>query len=388
VRNQTNGTRRRVILAGGAALLLAACDVALGLSDLHPAPDAGAGPGIDSGADSAGGPDSAGGADSAGGSDAIADGTVATDGSSGGPGDAGGDGSPPILSTLYANTDLSLYSIDPSTNAVLTLGSFVGLPDGGAGTGITDVAVNGAGEIFACSEIAIYSVTLPASPPAPIQLTSVVAIAGTGKFYALAFAPVGALDGAAETLVGGDSNGTLWAIDTKNGATTNLGSFGFDPTVGDGGTNVFGLSGDMVFYLDDQSRPTGIATIRSCTPGPGAVVCGNDYLAGVNMSALKTAYAQKVPAGSLMGGIYGATSKSLGSGTTFREVYGLAAWNQKVFGFSRWTAAQPPTMLTIDPVTGAGKTVQNGWNFMNGWSGAAVTTKVSITIAAPPAPYW
>jgi hypothetical protein len=45
-------------------------------------------------------------------------------------------------------------------------------------------------------------------------------------------------------------------------------------------------------------------------------------------------------------------------------------------------------MLAIDPSSGAGTTIQNGWDFTNGWSGAGVTTHVSITIAAPPTSFW
>src|SRR5207302_1014397 len=78
--------------------------------------------------------------------------------------------------------------------------------------------------------------------------------------YGLAFAPAGLL-GSGEMLVGGDGDGELWTIDASTGATKDLGSFGPDKT------NVFALSGDIVFYSDASGKPTGLATIRSCKSG-------------------------------------------------------------------------------------------------------------------------
>ena len=86
------------------------------------------------------------------------------------------------------------------------------------------------------------------------------------KFYALAFAPAGALDPNNEILVGGDSTGNLWSITTTGGATKSLGDFGADPIISG---NIFELSGDIVFYIDSSTNPTGLATIRSC-PSPAA----------------------------------------------------------------------------------------------------------------------
>ena len=67
---------------------------------------------------------------------------------------------------------------------------------------------------------------------------------------------------------------------------------GADPSVSG---NTFELSGDIVFYLDSKSNPTGLATIRSCPPGgSGSTKCkSKDYLAGVNMTNLKSAYIER-----------------------------------------------------------------------------------------------
>ncbi|HEY2514089.1 MAG TPA: hypothetical protein VGI39_24650, partial [Polyangiaceae bacterium] len=191
--------------------------------------------------------------------------------------------------TIYANTDDSLYSMDPKTKAVTLLGTFAGLGSSGSSAPtVTDVAVNAAGDVYVNTETAVYKATLPPTN-GTVQLTSVATITETSgqRIYALAFAPAGALD-TAETLVGGDGNGELWSINVSTGAVSDLGSFGNDPSVSG---NILALSGDLVFYDDGSGKPTGLATIRSCKPATGSgksPTCtkNNDFLAGVDMTAM------------------------------------------------------------------------------------------------------
>jgi hypothetical protein len=297
--------------------------------------------------------------------------------------DAGANPDPgTATSKVYAHTDDTLYSIDPATKAATLIGMFVGTSGASSDSAVTDLAVDSTDTVYVNTESVVYRATLPASSTGPVQLTRIASIQGGGRFYALAFAPTGALDPNAEALVGGDSSGSLWAISTSTGALIALGNFGPDQSIPG---NTFELSGDVVFYDDPTTRaPTGLATIRSCPPGGSGSKCKGDYLASVNMTALKNAYTSQTAAASLLGGIYGGSASAPGSGTGFADVFGLAAWDSTVFGFSRHTGTIAPTLITIDTTSGAGSMIANSFPFTNGWSGAGVTTKVTISVPPPP----
>ena len=314
---------------------------------------------------------------------------------SGGTSGVLGDGSSPtgpeagttVMTTVYAHTDSTLYSVDPMSQAVTMIGPMVGTSDSSTDGTITDLAVDGSGGVWVNTESVVYKAMLPSAGTGTVQLVKVTSISSSSKFYALAFAPVGALDPNNETLIGGDSTGSLWSINTSSGAAVNLGNFGKDP---DNANNTLELSGDLVFYNDANNSPTGLATIRSCgIPGDGGkyVTCGKDFLAGVDMTKLKAAYGGTAQT-TLLGGIYGGSGNSLGNGTGFKDVFGLGAWNSTVFGFTRSTTGQTaPQLITIDTTSGAGTAVSGAtFSFTNGWSGAGVTTKVTITVAPPPPP--
>ena len=328
----------------------------------------GSGFGDDAGASSSGGDDSG----SSGGSSGFVGGG---DGGGSSSGDSG-----TTVTTVYANTDDSLYSLDPATNQVTLIGTFTGLGGGTNDTTITDCAVDAAGEVWVNSESVIYKAALPAGGTGSVSLTKVATIAAKSnqRFYALAFAPIGVL-GTGETLVGGDGNGELWSIDTTTGATGDLGSFGPD------GTRAFALSGDVVFYLDAMGKPTGLATIRSCMTGGTSCTATDDYLAGIDMTALATAFTSGTPATSLLSGIYGGSSSSKGAGVGHGDLFGLGAWQGNVFGFERGGTGKSPSLIGINTTSGAGTVIGGSFSFTNGWSGAGVTTKVTVTVPPPPA---
>lgn len=303
-------------------------------------------------------------------------------GNSSGGSDAGGDVIITTKITVYSHTDDTLYSVDPMSKTVTLIGTMTGQ---GTDT-ITDLAVNGNGDVYVNSETALYKAAVPAAPGS-VPLTQVATISGgSGKFYALAFAPAGALDPNNEVLVGGDSAGSLYAIDTGTGTAKGLGSFGNDASNACGtGPCSFELSGDVVFYTDAMNNPTGLATIRSCPTGKSSG-CSADWLAGVDMTAMKTAYTSGTPAASLLKGIYGGNGANLGGGTGFHDVFGLGAWDSTVFGFTRHMTSQSPSLITIDTTSGAGTLMGSPFSFTNGWSGAGVTTKVTIMVPPPPPP--
>ena len=205
-----------------------------------------------------------------------------------------GDVQTTVTSTIYVNTDDSLYSMNAQTMAVTLVGQFAGVSDSSTDSAITDVAVDAAGDVYVNTESVVYKAVLPQTPPGAVQLQKVATIAAKGgaRFYALAFTPKDALGaGTGEILIGGDGNGEIWSINlANNGATKDLGSFGPDPEVSG---NIMALSGDLVFYMDG-STPKGLATIRSCVPASGskAAKCAkdDDVLAGVDMTSLATAF--------------------------------------------------------------------------------------------------
>lgn len=357
------------------------------------------------GMDSGGGSGGAGGASGSGG----ASGTSGSGGGSGsggtsgiGLGDSGGDGARDggvvVKTYIYANTDTQLYTVDPSTTppTVAVVGTFMGMGGTTYDSTVTDVAVNAEGAVYANTETVVYSVVLPATPgpTATVALTKVATIVPPpgvkyDDFYALAFAPKGFL-GPGEALLGGDSNGEVWSIDTSTGAVTDLGNFGPYPGATDG--SIFALSGDLVFYTDSKGIPTGLATIRKCAKGGSSCTAPSDFLAGIDMTSLQTAYMTGTKASTLLGGIYGGTGTSVGSGTGYAHLYGLGAWEENVYAFQRvetGATANPPNLISIDTTTGAGSVSVSGTLFSfttGGWSGAGVSTNVTIKIKPPPPP--
>ena len=222
--------------------------------------------GSSSSGSSGGGSGSSGGG-SSGGSSGSSSGSLAGDG--GGIVDEGGDGSITVVNTIYAHTDETLYSVDPQTMAVTVVGPFAGTSDSSTDSVVTDLAVDSNHDVYVNTESVVYKAALPATSPGTVTLTKVATIQGTAKFYALAFAPVGSLDPNIEVLIGGDSNGALWSIDTTSGATVNLGTFGAGqerrpPTPGRTSSSSPATSSSTT---TSSNNPTGLATIRSCPAG-------------------------------------------------------------------------------------------------------------------------
>ena len=310
--------------------------------------------------------------------DASADGSLST-GDAGAfdtgvdPGDAGSFGETGAAldsgtggtSTIYANTDTELYAMDPATLAVTDIGAFQGMTACSGNAAVTDLAINGAGEIWVNTECALYQAALPTSGKGPVQLTLKTKITGSSgqKFFALGFAPAGVL-GAGEGLVAGDSLGELYYVDTATGATQDLGGFGNDAN-----NKPWQLSGDVVFYTQ-SGAPLGLATIRTKTSATSL-----DTLAEIDMAALSAAFTSKTP-GNLLKKIYG-------TDTGFAKLFGVGAWGNDVYAFSRASGTTTPAQLVKIDATGTGTLLQSFAAITSGWSGAGVTTKATITIPPP-----
>jgi len=294
-----------------------------------------------------------------------------TDGGAGGDGSSGDggpspfkDGSASDSSTggpplIYSHTDTELYTMDPSSMAVTLVGTF---SDGTSTLGsVTDLAVNAAGDVWVNTAGSVYRAAVP-SAPGPVQLTKVtdITLKASQKFYALGFTLAGTL-GPDEKLVAGDNLGQLYAIES-NGTTTALGDFGTDAK-----GNTYELSGDVMFFAVN-GLPRGLATLRSCKGT--TCVATNDILAEIDVPAMQAAYTSKTP-GNMRKGF-------LGSGTGYGKLFGIGAWNDSVYAFSR--VGTTPAQLVQIGANGVGKVLQSFPQVAAGWSGAGVTTSASVTI--------
>ncbi len=277
---------------------------------------------------------------------------------SGNPGTDGGD----APAVIYAHSDTELYTLDPNSQSVTDIGPF---SLGSQTPVITDLAVDGLGNVWVNSESAIYRAAVPTSPgPVDLTLVANISLQTSQKFYALGFAPANVLD-ANETLVAGDNNGALFAIAT-NGSTTELGTFGTDAK-----GNAYELSGDIVFYVQNGNA-RGLATIRSCPNGSCSTT--NDMLAEVDVAAMTSAYQSKSP-GKLL-------KQVLGGGTGYGKLFGVGAWNSSVYAFSRGSTTSPAKLIEIG-ASGTGSVLQQFSQITAGWSGAGVTTKAPVTVLPP-----
>ncbi len=282
--------------------------------------------------------------------------------------DGGTDSGAPLgTSVIYATTDTELWSMDPATKAVTKIGAF----DFGSGSAenMTDVAVDAGGAVWVNSTNHVYLAALPASGSGPVVLTLKLTLPSSSKFYALGFAPAGVLE-SGEGLVAGDSLGDLYYIPASSPTPTlqKLGGFGpcktGDPSPCKSG-DFWELSGDVVFYSVDGS-PRGLATLRACTKS--ACQNTNDVVAEVDMTALAT----KNPSANLR-------KQILGSGTGFSRIFGVGAWEDKVYGFSFAEKTVPAQLVSIDG-TGTGTSLQSFASLTGGWTGAGVTTKAKISV--------
>lgn len=293
-------------------------------------------------------------------SDTANEGGLGLDGTPGAP-----NGGTPVI---YANTDDSLYAMDPTSKSVVLIGAFTG----GSGS-MTDCAVDGTGQLFVNSTSAIYSAAIPASGSGPVVLSLKTSLPTTSKFYALGFTPAGVLE-SGESLIAGDGAGELYYVDVSGPSATPMKVSFFgpwlagDPAPGRKG-DLWSLSGDLVFYMDGAT-PRGLATLRDCySTSGGTPKCDNtnDVFAEIDMTALKTAFDTKTP--------QNVRKRIIGSGTGVGELYGAGAWDDKFYAFSR----NPAQLVEIDS-TGAATIVNSFGSIANGWSGAGVTTKAKITV--------
>lgn len=283
------------------------------------------------------------------------------------------DAPPEKVATVYANTDDTLYEMDPDTKEVKVIGTFTGLA---TGENMTDVAVDADGRIFGVSDATgggkVWELTLPSSGTGTVSCKSKRSLPSTTRFYALAFAPKGVL-GVGEELVGGDSQGDLYLIRTDGSAPLKLGGFG-DVKTSDPGSGVTGdtwqLSGDVAFF-SNAGAPVGLATLRPCKGT--SCKTDNDVVVEIDMVALAT----KNPSAYLRKRFIGT------SGTGYGRLFGIGAWDANVFAFQRQSATNGAQLISISLASGTGTILKDFPDISsakNGWSGAGVSTSAKITV--------
>ena len=258
--------------------------------------------------------------------DPTADGgTIDPGGSLGdaGPGDGGGTTDAGAL-LLYVHTDTALYQLDPNKIAAAPqlVGDFDCIGKGKAAPTMTDLAVTSDGKLYGVSEGSAFPLTIQSGG---VHCESTWSLPST-KFYGLSVAPVNTL-APTEVLVAADGAGGLYQIDATSGNPTQTGTLGTDPI----SNKPWSLSGDIVFLANNGS-PLGFATVRTCTNGSSC--SPNDTLIELDMTKLKPGTQSTLK--SVRGEVKkGAWCTNSASPAAFGSMFGIVAYQDKVFGFSR-----------------------------------------------------
>ena len=238
-----------------------------------------------------------------------------------------GDLTAPVMAVVYAHSASELFEVDPATLAVRRIAAF---RFAGGSDEITDIALDQAGNMIGVSFSSVYSIDKGSG--ACKRLSSI-----GQQFNGLSFVPVAQIDQGGtgdDVLVAADLNGDLTKIDPMSGKTTRIGSYG-------GG---WVSSGDVVSV-------TGLGAYATVSGG----LFGTDRLARIDFA--------KAGKATIIGD------------TGFSDVWGLAFWGDKLFGFS-----QGGDFLTIDVKTGKAKRVQGSPGSGQPWWGAGVATSALVTI--------
>jgi hypothetical protein len=282
---------------------------------------------------------------------------------------------------IYAHTDDTLFLLDPESDtlALTQVGKF-GCVEEGTIFSMTDFAVDKGEQLWGISAYAVH----------PLQVNGAAVACGAEialqvpqdlRFYGMTFAPVGVLDPAKEVLVAGNNGGELWAID-EGGALSLRGNFGpvpsddgqghpYDPAHKD---TIFALSGDIVF-LANGGNPVGFATVRDCADPMQTNTCSDDNtLIEIDVPKLANMNGNQSVRKTIRGKIVkraGCTDDTDAADGFYGDMYGIAAWKSKVYGFSR-----SGNIVEIDTTDGtACRVVPNtGLKF----AGAGVTTLAPI----------
>ncbi len=223
---------------------------------------------------------------------------------------------------VYAHTDSTLYRIDPDSLAITEVGAF-GWPIALLPDQMTDIAIDKNGNMIGVSFTAVYKID-----PDTAQ-TTLLSDSLDGTYNGLSFVPAAMLGETGDDVLIATRNadGIVFRIDPMTGVSTQVGNMG----------SAFASSGDLVAV-------DGFGTVQTV---PGS---SNDELARLAPVSF--------------------SATTIGTDTGYGEIWGLAYWKNKVYGFTNGG-----DFILIDPTTGVGTLVSS-----NGptWWGAAVTTVAPV----------
>jgi len=221
---------------------------------------------------------------------------------------------------VYAHTDSVLYRVDPDTLAITQIGPFVW--SNGSDT-MTDIAIDKNGQMIGVSFTSVYKVDTTNAHATRINDTL------GGTFNGLSFVPAEQLGRTGDDVLVGtrNSDGLVFEIEQTSGAINQVGNMG----------SSFVSSGDLVAVAN-----FGIVQTVT-TSGPDRLV-------------------------RLAPSTFAATG--IGTDTGFGEIWGVAYWKNKIYGFTNGGA-----FILIDPTTGVATLVSQT---SQAWYGAAVTTLAPV----------
>jgi len=252
--------------------------------------------------------------------DTSGDDTGGGSGSDTGSGGGGGGGGNGETVYVYAHTASTLYRVDPDTLSVQMVGAFQWNAVGS--DQMTDIAINKNGVMIGISYDRVYSVD-PTNAKTTLLSNSL-----DGTFNGLSFVPASMLGQTGDDVLVAvnNANGKVMKIDPMTGSATQVGNMGS-----------YASSGDLVAVA-------GFGTVQTVTGGSSDVLA---TLAPMSFAATP-----------------------VGSGTGYGQIWGVAYWKGKVYGFTNSGA-----FVLIDPTTGTAQMVsQTNVN----WWGAAVTTLAPV----------
>jgi hypothetical protein len=286
-------------------------------------------------------------------------------GSSGALGSSGTPGAPPPpdgKTLLYAHTDTTLFqaNADDLTAPLTKVGDFDCVGKSGGGS-MTDLAVTKDGKLFGVSEGAAYPLTITGTT---VHCEATWSLPQT-KFYGLTIAPEKTV-ATDEVLIAADSKGGLYQIDQSSGTPTQVGSLGTDASSG----QPWALSGDIVF-MANAGDPIGFATVRTCN---GSTCSAADTLIEVDVKKIAPGTQSVLKA--VRGKVVRGSWCTNGSQTSYGSMFGIVAYKDKVFGFSR-----SGDIIEIHNTDGTGCLIQS--ESANKFAGAGITT--TAPVVAPPA---
>jgi hypothetical protein len=244
----------------------------------------------------------------------------------------GDDAPPPVdMSRVYAHSGGMLYRLNSTTLSEVAIGPMTGL-----GTqSLTDLAIDKDDRMVGITLDKLYSID-----PANGTVTLIKDLSTSARgFTSLSFVPQKLDDpNSPDILVSANDQGDVFQIDPTAGTATKIGNYG---TVALGKVR---SSGDLFGV-----RGLGIyATVDVGTEA-------NDYLAQIDPVTWK--------------------ATPLGTGTGFKNIFGLGFWAGKIFGFVDAGSGMGGHVIQIDPTTGKGTLLDSS---SVRWFGAAVTTDAPI----------